>query len=317
MGRENAAGKFVREDCQLRLAGAGGNLVAVTAAGDVLETNWNVERAWENWLALPEKKRQPGAVSVPREDESELPLTGPDGRLVRQPDPPDDALIVKVHFRALARDQDGLRHMQPDDIPGEHHMKRKQNYYDANPYHLWRKQAEWQALVPIDPKVGEKFPVPDAIAERIFRHHLNPTLAFGESNGLRREDIRSGKLELEVTKVTPQSISMKLTGDAQIGVDVATADAAAKEGRSAAGYEPQLLGRLTFDRKKSRFTQFDVVALGDTFGQLGGDLKYLYRPGRNPLGVALTIVPPDGPIADRTVPPRGMRFPRNYFVPEN
>ena len=33
----------------------------------------------------------------------------------------------------------------------------------------------------------------------------------------------------------------------------------------------------------------------------------------NPLGVAFELVPPDGPIADRTVPPRGMRFPQNYW----
>ena len=52
MGRDNLEGKFVREDCQLRLAGAGGNLVAATAAGQVLEKNWNVKRAFENWLAL-------------------------------------------------------------------------------------------------------------------------------------------------------------------------------------------------------------------------------------------------------------------------
>jgi hypothetical protein len=40
MGRDNVEGKFVREGCQLRLAGAGGNLVAVTASGKVLEKNW-------------------------------------------------------------------------------------------------------------------------------------------------------------------------------------------------------------------------------------------------------------------------------------
>jgi hypothetical protein len=113
------------------------------------------------------------------------------------------------------------------------------------------------------------------------------------------------------------TIEMRLTGQAKLGSDYATADAAATAKKSSFGYEPQLLGYLTFDRRKGRVTRFDVVALGDTYGQLGGDLKYLYRPGRNPLGVAFAIVPPDGPIADRTVPPRGMRFPKNYFATGN
>jgi hypothetical protein len=28
---------------------------------------------------------------------------------------------------------------------------------------------------------------------------------------------------------------------------------------------------------------------------------------------AFELVRPDAPIADRTVPPRGMRFPQNYY----
>lgn len=314
MGRDNLAGKFVREDCQLRLAGAGGNLVAVTAAGEVLETNWNVGRAWDTWLALPAEARQPGAVKVPpAEDESETPLTGRGGRLIRVPDPPEDALIVKLHLRALSRDADGLRHMRRDDIPGEHHMKNKQNYYDANPDYMWLRKDEWMTLVPQDPQVGQTLDVPEVVSERIFRFHLNPTLVFGETNGLRKEDIRDGRLTLTVTKVTPKSIAMRLDGFAKLGSDFATADAAAKQKRTSPGYEPQVLGYLEYDRKGGRFRRFDMVALGDTYGQLGGDLKYLYRPGRNPLGVAFQIVPPEAPIADRTVPPRGMRFPRNYW----
>jgi len=313
MGRDNLQGQFVREDCKLRLAGAGGNLVAVTAAGNVLEKNWNVRRAYENWLKLPEEKRRAGAVKVPKLNLDDTPLTGAGGRLVKQPQPPADGLILKLYLRALSRDADGLRHMRREDIPSDHHMTRKRNYYDANPDYLWLKKDEWQTLVPQDPRPGQTLPVADVVAERIFRFHLNPTLVFGETNGLRKKDIRDGRLTLSVESVTADVIRMRMEGFARLGSDVATADAAAKQKRTSPGYEPQLLGFLKFDRRKKTFTLFDLVALGDTYGQLGGDLKYLYRPGRNPLGVAFELVSPDGPIADRTVPPRGMRFPHNYY----
>ena len=314
MGRDNLEGKFVREACKLRLAGAGGNLVAVTAAGEVLERKWNVRRAYQNWLKLPQEKRRPGAVAVPKLELGDTPLTGAGGRLIRQPDPPADALILKLYLRALTRDKNGLRHMRREDIPSDHHMTRKRTYYDANPDYLWLKKSEWQTLVPQEPRSGQTLPVADVVAERIFRFHLNPTLVFGETNGLRKRDIRDGKLTLKVQSVSQDVVRMRIEGFARLGSDFRTADAAARRKRTSAGYEPQLLGYLEFDRRKRVFTRFDLVALGDTYGQLGGDLKYLYRPGRNPLGVAFELVSPDGPVADRTVPPRGMRFPRNYYA---
>ena len=110
---------------------------------------------------------------------------------------------------------------------------------------------------------------------------------------------------------------MRMEGFAHLGSDFPTADAAARQKKTSPGYETQLLGFLKFDRRRKVFSRFDLVALGDTYGQLGGDLKYLYRPGRNPLGIVFELVPPDAPVADRTVPPRGMRFPRNYYSTGN
>lgn len=141
MGRDNVEGKFVREDCGLRLAGAGGNLVAVTADGKVLEKNWNVKRAFDKWLALPPEDRRAGTVNVPELKLDESPLTARDGRLAKLPQPPTDGLILKLHLRALTRDKDGLRHMRPEDIGIDHHMVRKRNYYDANPDYFWLKKT--------------------------------------------------------------------------------------------------------------------------------------------------------------------------------
>ena len=273
MGRDNLEGKFIREDCKLRLAGAGGNLVAVTAAGHVLETRWNVRRAYDNWSKLPEEKRRPGAVEVAELKLDNAPLTQRGGRLVRQPSPPKDGLILKLYLRALSRDKERLRHMRREDIPSEHHMARKRTYYDANPDYLWLKKNEWLTLAPRDPVVGQTFAVADVVAERIFRFHLNPTLVYGETNGLRKEHIRAGRLTLKVESVSPGLIRMRMEGFVRLGSDFATANAAAKEKRASPGYEPRLLGFLEFDREKNVFTRFDLVALGDTYGQLGGDLK--------------------------------------------
>ena len=96
--RKDADKEFIYDICQLRLAGAGGNLIVVTASGKQLGgTNGvssNLPKAWEEWNALPEAERKPGAVKVPEPGLAD-PEHGP-AQL------PPGALILKQHYRLLA-----------------------------------------------------------------------------------------------------------------------------------------------------------------------------------------------------------------------
>jgi len=68
------------------------------------------------------------------------------------------------------------------------------------------------------------------------------------------------------------------------------------------GFEPKILGHLTWDRKANVFTRFDIIALGDAYGTPGGDHHFNYRPGRYPIGISLEMV--SGKTPAERVPPR-------------
>lgn len=303
--RKDADKEFICDVCQLRLAGAGGNMIVVTASGKQLGgkngVSSNLKQAWDEWNALPATERKPGAVTVPAPGPTD-PEHGP-------PPPPPGALILKQHYRLLAREGQGYRYVTGKDFPSDHWMLKKAYWYEAAPDFLWITAAEGKALVPAQPKRGDSFPMPSTIAERIFRFHLVPTMALGESNGWspRGKDLRSGEIKLTVEDVTAHGFKLRLDGVARLGAvfDQAECEKRGWQQSGGVGYEPRLLGYLEYDAKKGAFTRFDAVALGDYYGTLGGDLRYFYRPGRNPLGISFELVSAEVP--GNRVPPMGFR----------
>lgn len=319
MGRKDAEGQFVRETCGLKLAGAGGNVVCVSPAGKLLGhlvgangMQCDPKKAWEEWQKLPENERNPGAVSVG--------AMGPaDPRLPKAASPPG-GLILKQHYRMMAHDAKGeLRHVVIEDF--DHHKrlstyydpKAKRHYFEASPDFVWLTEPEWKSLLPVDPRVGGKLSVPAAITERLVRFHLVPDITFGESTGWQKKDVRAGEMTLTVEEVTPARLRLRLDGSARLGLDFETAQARSKNGgHSAHGYEPRLLGYIEYDVMKQCIDRFDLAALGDFYGTLYGDNRWLYRSGRTPLGVGFKLVSANDPAADRQVPPRSIRA--GYFA---
>jgi hypothetical protein len=269
-----------------------------------------VQGAWKEWNRLPESERKPGAMKV-----------GPQGTVdtkMAPPTPPRDGLILKQYYRTLGRDTKGyLRHVNRQDfVTNITGMVDKQSpkefidlciskkvFYEAQPDFVWLTEEEWKSLVPRDPKPGKSMPVATAISERIFRYHLIPTMAFGESTGWDKpNDVRDGKLTLTVEDVSDKKLRMRLDGSVRLGPEFATVAAKVREGKRVWGYEPRLLGYLEYDRKNQKFTRFDMVALGDTYGMLEENLRFYYRRGRQPLAASFQLVSADVPA--NTVPPR-------------
>jgi hypothetical protein len=320
MGRKDAEGTFIRETCGLRLAGAGGNVVCVTASGKLLGhivgangQQCDPRRALEEWKQLPEGERKAGATKVGER--------GPVDPAHAQPEPPRGGLILKQYYRMLAEGTSGeLRHVVLRDF--DHHEQlakyrdpqAPRHYFEAAPDFVWLTETEWQSLIPSDPQVGHRSSAPAALRDRLFRFHLVPDITFGESNGWHAKQVRGGNLDVTVEEVTPVRLRLKITGSAELGLDYDAAQAKSRSGgHSAHGYEPRLLGYIGYDRTKQRIDQFEMVAVGGFYGTLYGDNRILYRSGRTPLGVAFELVTADSPAADRQVPPRAARFPRNFF----
>jgi len=75
------------------------------------------------------------------------------------------------------------------------------------------------------------------------------------------------------------------------------------------GYEVRLLGYLDYNPQKKAIRRFDIVALGDHWGE--GIYTRGARPGRTPLGIAFELARGDTP-ADQ-VPPQGAREWQAYI----
>ncbi|HXG10877.1 MAG TPA: hypothetical protein VNK04_14050 [Gemmataceae bacterium] len=295
--RDDAEGRFFRRVAdQGPRKGEGGStrqgIYCLTADGQLLvykNAGQNPEvmrealrQGLREWRKLPPQRRQPGAVQVGEPDQI-------DPRYTRTP--PRGGLIVNVFTRILDH-QDGELCRGTCRTLGGNQAARD---------HLWLTEAEWQSLVPADPRPGNGFPLPAAIAERLLRFHLVDNTR-GEPPMWRREDIRSQLMMLTVEEATAAVVRLRLDGFALLAThpDDAQADR---------GFDVRLLGYIGYDRTRKMINRFEVVAVGDHWGE--GPFTRGARPGRTPLGIAFELA--DGKSAADRVPPQAARDLRSYF----
>ena len=274
---------------------AGGKLLAYKNAGQNSEVMREVLRdALAKWNKLPESERAPGAVVVPE-------LGKVDGGYMRKP--PAGGLIVNVHARALERKQGagGLADAVCEVGDGD----------EASRDHLWITADEWRAMVPKGAKVGDEVKLPPAGVERIVRFHLIDNTR-GEPPMWAREDVKASELKAVVQEADDGHVLVKLEGKVLLaaGGD-GGAGAGADEKSPKRGFDAALLGYVRYDRGKDKVDRFDLVALGEHWGE--GTYTRGARPGRQPFGIAFELA--DGTKPGDTVPPQAAREERAYFGP--
>lgn len=263
---------------------ADGKLLAYKNAGQNADVMREVlQGALAAWKKLPEEQRKPGAVKV--EDPGKL-----DARFTRQA--PAGAVVVKVYTRILEKDGKGEYCKGKCETLGGDKAARD---------HLWLTAEDVQALVPAEPKVGDKLALPAAVAERIARFHLLDNTR-GEPPMWTKDEVRRSDVTLTVTEVTPERVRLRLEGSALLSTD-ADAD------RAKRGYDVRLRGHVGYDRAKKALDRFDVVALGEHWGE--GTYTRDARPGRTPLGVAFELAAKDD--ASARVPPQAARDLGEYL----
>lgn len=234
-----------------------------------------------DFARLPEAKRKPGAVVVP--DRGKV-----DPNYSRTP--PAGGLVVKTYTRILDRKADGY-------IGGSCAFA---GGAKAARDHLWVTADEVRRLAPAKAEVGFTYDVPAKVAERVARFHLVDNTR-GEPPEWAREEVRSVRLRLRVTAVTPAAVSLTLDGEAVL----ATAADVSKADR---GYEVRLAGDLRYVPAKGAFDRFDVTAVGWHWGE--GPFTAGARPGRSLLGVAFELA---GDAAADRAPPQGIRYEKGYY----
>jgi hypothetical protein len=262
---------------------ADGKLLAYKNAGQSPEVmRETLRQGLREWQRLPVDRRRPGAVRVESRGQADAHYTRT---------PPPGGLIVNVFTRILDHDQGGLCRGTCGTLGGD----------QAARDHLWLTETEWKSFVPAHPKQGLRFPVPTVVAERILRFHLIDNTR-GEPPMWRRDQIREYTLTLTLEEVTTKSMQLRLDGRALLAT---AADAAQASG----GFEVCLLGYLHYDRAKAVLDRFDMVAVGDHWGE--GTFTRRARPGRMPLGIAFELS--NGKSDADRIPPQAAREIQSYF----
>jgi hypothetical protein len=257
---------------------ASGRLLAYKNAGQAPDVMRELLRdALSKWRRLPESERRPGAVKVQRRSQE-------DARYA--PTPPPGGLVLNVYTRLLDRDDKGelcdaaCRVGKGDEAARDH---------------LWITETEWKSLVPATAKEGDQFPLPARLAERLCRFHLVDNTR-GEPPMWGRDEIRSSRFTLTVESADSSGVRLRLDG-------AATLSSGADSKKAERGYDVRLLGYVNYNAARQAINQFDIVAVGDHWGE--GPYTRGARPGRTPLGVAFELATGKSP-ADR-VPPQAAR----------
>lgn len=303
---KDADGDFVRATGCVTVT-ASGSVCVVTAGARALGPYGSPGTGMEKWLQsklkawneLPESERAPGAVTVPKAesiDPKRAALAMPPG-----------TLVVRVLNRHLGREQDGaLRYAAAEDyLPGMGKADVERFAMAQNDF-MWIPEKEWQALLPSEPKTGERVPVPPSFVLRLFRFHLDPARGFTEGANFTASGTGAGRVTLTVQDVTADKVVLALEGFADLK----------QSGRDEPStYRPALRGLLEIDRTRKAFTRFDLVALGDASGlPTDANGKVAFRKGVYPVGIAFELVA--NPTLAERLYPRGARDnPAAYLEP--
>ncbi len=301
--RQDAEGDFYRMLSKRApggagFAGASGGEYVITAGGEMLSRarSESIAQGWQRFQELPEASRKPEVGELGKID-------------AKWPVPPPGSLIVRVYQTRLERDpQQRLR--QPAKF-----RSFSWGCYEPGRDTVWLTAAECQSLAPPDLKTGDRFAFPDALGARIARSALRD---LSETNGVTWDDhaVRSLEWTLTVEEASAAQTRLRLDGSVSlrndpVAVMVECTKSLAKrslagerfqaspstEDVPTAGFDANVLGHLTYDRKQRTFTRFDIVALGDYTGlHLNPDYRkaqdsYYYVIGSMPLGIGFEIAP--------------------------
>src|SRR6185295_15601439 len=110
--------------------------------------------------------------------------------------PPAEGLILKQYHRGFHRDAEGKMH--PNGQVLQHDS-------------LWMTKAEWQSLVPEQPKVGDSWTIPPFLVSRLGVHHGS----FVGANGVRISATPKPTLTLTVEDVSADQLRLDLQGSLQ------------------------------------------------------------------------------------------------------
>lgn len=232
--------------------------------------------ALKTWDSLPEEKRL-----------AQAPID-PAGATRRQgADFPADGLVLLESMRDLPR-----KRPQDATLAG-----------NWNKDYAWFRKTEAREFLPKKLVQGARADVPAALIRRLAAHHI---VDYVHCIGYPYDDEHVARASLTSTIVSVEGnlVTLRLTGASVTSQDGPRGQAGHEnqdQSNQWRGVAVKILGRATYDCAAEKFTQFDMVALGERWG--GVSMARWQDFDRNPIGFEFRLAG-DRPI-DRT-PPYGI-----------
>jgi hypothetical protein len=269
------------------------------------------------YAELPIDERKP-KIALPPEGKAKTFLS----KDYRMP-PPPGGLVLTSYLHYLRRDDKGQ--IQRLERPtgkftvtdfGQTWCPFNDNYATPGVGWMWIAEEEWKALVPADPKKGDTIAIPRPMRQRML---LFPPW---EANWMTPDVIKADTMAVRVEEVTPGEIRMRLHGAVLLVQESSRpldhvykpkSQMKLPETYHSKSLDARVEGTLIYDRKAGKFTRFDVVILGDTWGAMLGGLMYQ----RWPIGVTFELDMSDYEEGFSRGIPAAMIFtgPRAYWNP--
>ncbi len=185
---------------------------------------------------------------------------------------PKGGLILRQTTRDLPRSDD------PDFATWRHNFD-----------HVWLAAKELKSFVPVNPKVGETYSIPAALAKRLAMFHFVDQVK-GEADAFRKSAV-DAEMQAKVSHIEDQKISIRIRGKAKC-TQPPTGDRNPYSGnriKKERGVDVLIRGRLKYDASEKSFGQFDLVVFGDRWGAA----TYNFRSqdmGPAPIGFAFEML---------------------------
>lgn len=254
---------------------ATGKLLSFRNAGQAPEIMLQMlQDGLKKWDALPETEKQPS--------EAELKFGKIDPRFA--PVLPKNAIVLKQYTRLLEKGSDGKYEVSKQ----THTVGGKEIPVLVQRDFAWITEKELQPLLTPEPKVGQTLTLPKSLVYKFLRFHFMDSTR-GEPDFWKLNEVREHQEKVTLTTVTAENLSFELLAKAKL---------AAGDKR---GFDLQWQGKLTYDRKKKEWSQFDLLVMGDHTGE--GTYTKNAKPGTTVVGISLSLYP----VKENLIPPQGWK----------
>lgn len=164
--------------------------------------------------------------------------------------PDDETLILRETIRDLPR-----KNQKPLDS------------WRHNFDHFWLSRSEAESLIPNEIKQGATKNVDAEIVRRLTEFHLVDHVR-GEATPWYPADVLERELSSKIVNVSESAVTIKLSGLAKFEQEPSGRLNPYSNQRitKKRGVDLRIYGRANFDRKSKKFTELNIVAIGDRWG---------------------------------------------------